>query len=164
MDTFQAGGCHLVLEHHHCSGKERTDRKMIGFSWLQLMRPDGTVIRCTQGKYLDPTRKYCVRDGEHEVGVYRAEGGLPDHAAYLHDTAAVQRSAKEAVVVRTQVRAGQILSGYNVTYHYVPQLASTRLTQNVELMSLLDWRQHSPDTIPTILAALMKIGAELAVL
>ena len=112
---------------------------------------------------MDPTRKYCVRDGEHEVGVYRAEGGLPDHAAYLHDTAAVQRSAKEAVVVRTQVRAGQIFPGYNVTYHYVPQLASTRLTQNVELMSLLDWRQHSPDTIPTILAALMKIGAEHAV-
>ena len=113
---------------------------------------------------MDPTRKYCVRDGEHEVGVYRAEGGLPDHAAYLHDTAAVQRSAKEAVVVRTQVRAGQIVfSCYNVTYHYVPQLASTRLTQNVELMSLLDWRQHSPDTIPSILAALMKIGADHAV-
>ena len=47
------------------------------------------------------------------MGVYRAEGGLPDHAAYLHDTAAVQRSAKEAVVVRTQVRAVQIFSGYN---------------------------------------------------
>ena len=47
--------------------------------------------------------------------------------------------------------------------NYVPQLASTRLTQNVELMSLLDWRQHSPDTIPSILAALMKIGAEHAV-
>ena len=98
------------------------------------------------------------------MGVYRAEGGLPDHAAYLYDTATVQRSAKEAVVVRTQVRAWQIFSCDNVTYHCVPQLASTRLTQNVELMSLLDWRQHSPDTIPTILAALMKIGAELAVL
>ena len=45
LDMFQAEDTHLRLEYYHCSVKERQERKLIGFSWLEIMRGDGTVIR-----------------------------------------------------------------------------------------------------------------------
>ena len=45
LDMFQTEDTHLRLEYYHCSVKERQERKLIGFSWLELMRGDGTVIR-----------------------------------------------------------------------------------------------------------------------
>ena len=45
LDMFQSEDTHLRLEYYHCSVKERQERKLIGFSWLELMRGDGTVIR-----------------------------------------------------------------------------------------------------------------------
>ena len=47
QDLFQMEGTHLRLEYYHCSvkDKDRQERKLIGFSWLELMRGDGTVIK-----------------------------------------------------------------------------------------------------------------------
>ena len=45
IDQFHSEGTHLKLEYYHCSLKERLERKMLGFSWLELMRGNGTVIR-----------------------------------------------------------------------------------------------------------------------
>ena len=121
VEAFQRPGTHLRLEYYHCSLKERQERKLVGFSWLELMRDDGTVIM----------------DGEHELGVFRAEAmsGL----SYLSGGGAGPvRSGKESVVIRTQ-------------------LVSTKLTQNVDLMRLLNWRA-STDTIPSILASVTNTG------
>ena len=45
VDMYQTEGTHLRLEFYHCSVKERQERKLVGFSWVELMRSDGTVIR-----------------------------------------------------------------------------------------------------------------------
>ena len=127
VETFQRPGTHLRLEYYHCSLKERQERKLIGFSWLELMRDDGTVIR----------------DGEHELGVFRAESGEPrlsmSSLSYLSGSGLV-RSGKESVIIRTQ-------------------LCSTKLTQNVDLMQLLNWRANIP-TIPSILVSVTNTGRE----
>ena len=122
VEIFQRPGCHLRLDYFHCSVKERQERKMIGFSWLEVMRPDGTVIK----------------DGEHDLAVYKADS--VSGPTYLHNQNNLTKSGKESVVIRTQ-------------------LCSTKLTQNVDLMSLLNWRA-TPSDIPNILACLMKTGTE----
>lgn len=130
VDTFQRPGTHLRLEYYHCSLKERQERKLVGFSWLELMRDDGTVIM----------------DGEHELGVFRAEPGEQrsmSSLSYLVGSPGPVRSGKESVLIRTQ-------------------LCSTKLTQNVDLMRLLNWRA-STDTIPSILASVTNTGMELSV-
>eukprot|EP00092_Neocalanus_flemingeri_P009289 GFUD01009995.1.p1 GENE.GFUD01009995.1~~GFUD01009995.1.p1 ORF type:complete len:1824 (+),score=321.37 GFUD01009995.1:199-5472(+) len=129
IDQFQAEGCHLRLEYRHCSVKEKQEKKLIGFSWIELMQPDGTAIM----------------DNPNELPVYKCDAperlnpGLylkttPDQADTFH------RSPKESVTISTL-------------------LCSTKLTQNVDLMSLLNWRA-TPDRIPDILGCIMKTGGE----
>ena len=131
VDTLQRPGTHLRLEYYHCSLKERQERKLVGFSWLELMRDTGTVIM----------------DGDHELGVFRAESGEQrvsmSSLSYLSGSSGPVRSGKESVLIRTQ-------------------LCSTKLTQNVDLMRLLNWRA-STDTIPSILASVTNTGRELSV-
>merc|ERR550532_3441785 len=99
---FQRLGCHLRLDYYHCSVKEKQERKMVGFSWLEVMTADGTVIK----------------DGEHELAVYKADS--MSSTAYLNSEQSLSKSGKESLLIRTQ-------------------LCSTKLTQNVDLMSLLNW-------------------------
>ena len=82
---------------------------------------------------------YC-RDGEHELGVYKYDNTDTTPLYLIKTDPGLVRtgSGKENVTVRIQ-------------------LCSTKLTQNVDLMSLLNWRAN-PDSIPTILACLMKTG------
>ena len=122
VEMFQRLGCHLRLDYYHCSVKEKQERKMVGFSWLEVMTADGTVIK----------------DGEHELAVYKADS--MSSTAYLNSEQSLSKSGKESLLIRTQ-------------------LCSTKLTQNVDLMSLLNWRA-TPSDIPNILTCLMKTGTE----
>ena len=127
-EQFQVDGCHVRLEFRHCSIKEKQEKKLFGFSWLELMQVDNTVIG----------------DGPHELPVYRCDNQERlNPGLYLRKgegSEAFQKSAKESVIVQTQ-------------------LCSTKLTQNVDLMSLLKWRA-APERIPEILARIMKTGGE----
>jgi len=131
IDQFQTEGCHLRLEYRHCSVKEKHEKKLVGFSYIELMQHDGTVIM----------------DGLHELPVYKCDN--PDRMnprLYLvtpdvsSQPDAFQRSPKESVTINTL-------------------LCSTKLTQNVDLMSLLNWRA-TPEKIPDILGSIMKTGGE----
>ena len=128
-EQFQAEGCHLRLEFRHCSIKDKQERKLFAFSWLELMRPDHTVIE----------------DGTHELPVYKCDNqDRLNPGLYLRksdgNSEAFQRSPKESVTVQTL-------------------LCSTKLTQNVDLMSLLKWRA-TPHRIPEILSRIMDTGGE----
>jgi len=130
-EQFQAEGTHLRLEFRHCSIKEKQEKKLFGFSWMELMQPDHTVIE----------------DGPHELPVFKCDNQERlNPGLYLRKSDigggqdAFQRSLKESVTVQTL-------------------LCSTKLTQNVDLMSLLKWRA-SPERIPEILGRIMKTGGE----
>ena len=124
VEIFQRPGCHLRLEFYHCSVKEKQERKLVGFSWLEVMTGEGTVIQ----------------DGEHELVVFRTDSvDKLSCGTYLNNEHSLSKSGKESVVIRTK-------------------LCSTKLTQNVDLMSLLKWRRATPSDIPDILDGLMKTG------
>ena len=90
LEIFQRPGCHLRLEFYHCSVKEKQERKLVGFSWLEVMTGEGTVIQ----------------DGEHELDVFRTDslekfscGG----SLYLYNEPSLSKSGKESVVIRTKL-------------------------------------------------------------
>ena len=121
VEIFQRPGSHLRLEFYHCSVKEKQERKLVGFSWQEVMTGEGTVIQ----------------DGEHELDVHRTDSLEKfSCATYLYNEQSLSKSGK--VLIRTK-------------------LCSTKLTQNVDLMSLLEWKA-TPSDIPKILKSLMNTG------
>ncbi|XP_071543136.1 dedicator of cytokinesis protein 3 isoform X3 [Panulirus ornatus] len=138
IDQFAAA--HLRLEYRHCSTREKNEKKLFGFSFVRLMDDDGGTT---------------LRDGSHELCVYKCDerGRLNNPLEYLTmpflSKEAVdciyslpfQRSPKESIIIDTL-------------------LCSTKLTQNVDLLSLLRWRS-APDGIGETLSRLTRVdGAE----
>ncbi|XP_037091368.1 dedicator of cytokinesis protein 3-like [Pollicipes pollicipes] len=134
IDSFN--GSHLRLEFSHCSStKERGEKKMFGFAFSRLMDEEGAT----------------VADGSHELCVYKCEDrhkllnpasylGLPWHSGMVQGAVGGNqhfgRTGREAVWVHTL-------------------LCSTKLTQNIGLLSLLKWKQN-PDRIVETLTRMMK--------
>ncbi|KAI4460497.1 dedicator of cytokinesis [Holotrichia oblita] len=136
IDKF--AGAHVRLEFRHCSTREKNDKKLFGFSFIRLMDKDGAA----------------VPDSLHELYIYKCEDhqkldncGYLSLPAYLKDyegnheaSGAFSRSHKEIVCVRTL-------------------LCSTKLTQNVDLLSLLRWKSH-PERIQDSLQRVLRLGDE----
>ncbi|KAL1512882.1 hypothetical protein ABEB36_002392 [Hypothenemus hampei] len=136
IDKF--AGAHIRLEYRHCSTREKNDKKLFGFSFLRLMNKDGAA----------------VHDGQHELYIYKCEDICKlENCGYLtlpaftkdiegnHDASGqFSRSQKEIISIRTL-------------------LCSTKLTQNVDLLSLLRWKSH-PERIQESLQRVLKLGDE----
>ncbi|XP_054273723.1 dedicator of cytokinesis protein 3 isoform X2 [Macrosteles quadrilineatus] len=130
---------HVRLEYKHCSTKDKPDnKKLFGFSFARLMEPSGATLQ----------------DGGHRMLVYRCGEtaklhpdqylGLPATTRDLQDNNATStmyaRSNKECVSIRTL-------------------LCSTKLTQNVDLLSLLQWKTH-PEQIKVALERVLILNGE----
>ncbi|XP_066149763.1 dedicator of cytokinesis protein 3 isoform X2 [Euwallacea fornicatus] len=136
IDKF--AGAHVRLEYRHCSTREKNDKKLFGFSFMRLMDKDGAA----------------VQDGPHELYIYKCEDPSKlDNCGYLtlpafakdyegnHEASGqFSRSHKELVSIRTL-------------------LCSTKLTQNVDLLALLQWKAH-PERIQESLQRVLKLGDE----
>ncbi|XP_017786650.1 PREDICTED: dedicator of cytokinesis protein 3 isoform X2 [Nicrophorus vespilloides] len=136
IDKF--AGAHVRLEYRHCSTREKNDKKLFGFSFIRLMDKDGAA----------------VQDGQHELFIYKCEDAQKlDNCGYLmlpaynkdsegnHEcVGSFARSQKELVFVKTL-------------------LCSTKLTQNVDLLSLLRWKSH-PERIAESLNRVLRLGDE----
>ncbi|KAJ3586458.1 hypothetical protein NHX12_012856, partial [Muraenolepis orangiensis] len=129
IDRFR--GSHLRFEFRHCSTKDKGEKKLFGFAFTPLMREDGTTLS----------------DENHELYVYKGLylsmpcckedfNSCPNLPANLP----FQRSPKETFWVSTL-------------------LCSTKLTQNVDLLALLNWKAH-PDRVLDILGRLRQISGE----
>uniref|UniRef100_A0A8C7XIS9 Dedicator of cytokinesis 3 n=1 Tax=Oryzias sinensis TaxID=183150 RepID=A0A8C7XIS9_9TELE len=139
IDRFR--GSHLRFEFRHCSTKDKGEKKLFGFAFTPLMREDGTTLS----------------DEIHELYVYKCDENttfsnqglylsLPcckedfNSCPTLPANLPFQRSPKETFWVSTI-------------------LCSTKLTQNVDLLALLNWKAH-PDRILDILGRLRQISGE----
>ncbi|XP_066246456.1 dedicator of cytokinesis protein 3 isoform X2 [Euwallacea similis] len=136
IDKF--AGAHVRLEYRHCSTREKNDKKLFGFSFMRLMDKDAAA----------------VQDGQHELYIYKCEDPSKlDNCGYLtlpafakdyegnHEASGqFSRSHKELVSIRTL-------------------LCSTKLTQNVDLLALLQWKSH-PERIQESLQRVLKLGDE----
>ncbi|XP_033363792.1 dedicator of cytokinesis protein 3 isoform X2 [Bombus vosnesenskii] len=134
IDKFY--GSHVRFEFRHCSTREKNDKKLFSFAFVRLMEPGGATLQ----------------DGPHELYIYKCEDrskldslsylSLPSSAREPNATGspAFSRSPKEAVFVQTL-------------------LCSTKLTQNVDLLSLLQWKAH-PERISEALGRVLRLDGE----
>ncbi|XP_065372195.1 dedicator of cytokinesis protein 3 isoform X2 [Calliphora vicina] len=136
IDKFSTA--HVRFEFRHCSTREKSDPKLFGFSFARLMDPSGATLA----------------DGQHELYVYKCEDSsklttanyliLPckpkDSHAKVECSSIFHRSSKEVFVMKSL-------------------LCSTKLTQNVDLLSLLQWRAH-PEKIQDSLTGVLRLNDE----
>ncbi|XP_053698434.1 dedicator of cytokinesis protein 3 isoform X2 [Sabethes cyaneus] len=137
IDKFSKA--HVRFEFRSCSTRDKSDPKLFGFSFARLMEPGGATIA----------------DGSHELYVYKCEDILKvqpniylrlpcsssdKHAHSLESNSSYHRSSKEAFFVKTI-------------------LCSTKLTQNSDLLSLLQWRNH-PERIQDSLQRVLRLHNE----
>lgn len=129
---------HVRFDFRHCSTRDKTEPKMFGFSFARLMEQDGATLA----------------DGNHELFVYKCEdvsklqGGnylkLPcsnsDEQAVPDIIPMFARSGKESFFIKSL-------------------LCSTKLTQNRDLLALLQWRNH-PEKIQDSLARVLRLKDE----
>ncbi|XP_013109839.2 dedicator of cytokinesis protein 3 isoform X1 [Stomoxys calcitrans] len=136
IDKFSTA--HVRFEFRHCSTREKSEPKLFGFSFARLMDPSGATLA----------------DGHHELYVYKCEDAgklmtanyliLPckpkDPHAKVECSSIFHRSSKEVFVMRSL-------------------LCSTKLTQNADLLSLLQWRAH-PEKIQDSLTGVLRLNDE----
>ncbi|GLG95600.1 uncharacterized protein GBIM_02534 [Gryllus bimaculatus] len=140
IEEFKAS--HLKFTFKHRSSNETKDKteKPFAMSYVKLMQEDGTTLRDTQ----------------HNLLVYKIDQKKFDDTDmnYLklpsvrHDISDGQKinqnglhlSSKDTFVIQTNV-------------------CSTKLTQNVDLLGLLNWSSH-PERLHASLEALMKVDGE----
>ncbi|ALC45637.1 spg [Drosophila busckii] len=136
IDKFASA--HVRFEFRHCSTRDKSEPKLFAFSFARLMDTSGATLG----------------DGQHELFVYKCEDPvklqaasylrLPcrhrDAQAKLDCVSCFSRSSKEVFVLRSL-------------------LCSTKLTQNADLLSLLQWRAH-PETIQDSLTGVLRLNDE----
>lgn len=136
IDKFPTA--HVRFEFRHCSARDKSEPKLFGFSFARLMEPFGAT----------------VADGTHELYVYKCE-----------DVAKLSNAAYLSLRCSPKDEQGQL--DQNSTFHrsskeclYVRSLLiSTKLTQNADILSLLQWKTH-PERINASLTRVLKLRDE----
>ncbi|XP_065212165.1 dedicator of cytokinesis protein 3 isoform X2 [Planococcus citri] len=132
---------HIRFEFRHCSTRDKADnKKLFGFSFARLMEPEGAILP----------------DGVHELYVYRFDEKIKlDPSLYL----------------MLPSNYNDLENGYKCDYNPLftcshketvfvhTLLCSTKLTQNADLLYLLQWRDH-PDRIQEALTRALRLNGE----
>uniref|UniRef100_A0A1B6BYQ6 Dedicator of cytokinesis protein 3 n=1 Tax=Clastoptera arizonana TaxID=38151 RepID=A0A1B6BYQ6_9HEMI len=133
-------GAHIRLEYKHCSTKDKADnKKLFGFSFARLMESSGATLQ----------------DGIHEMYIYRCEDKSKLRPAYYLGLPA---SAKECTV-DTNITSSMYTRSHKESITIKTLLCSTKLTQNVDLLSLLQWKTH-PERIKLALDRVVMLNGE----
>ncbi|KAJ8404831.1 hypothetical protein AAFF_G00332180 [Aldrovandia affinis] len=140
---------HLRFTFRHRSSQDSKDKseKIFALSFVKLMRYDGTTLR----------------DGEHDLIVYKAEAKkLEDSSHYLNLPATkveLEEKGYSSTGKSTQNLASCTIS--KDSFQIATLVCSTKLTQNVDLLGLLKWRSNT-SLLQQNLRHLMKVdGGEV---
>ncbi|KAJ8264468.1 hypothetical protein GJAV_G00149520 [Gymnothorax javanicus] len=140
---------HLRFTFRHRSSQDSKDKseKIFALSFVKLMRYDGTTLR----------------DGEHDLIVYKAEAKkLEDSSHYLNLPATKLELEEKGYSITG--KSSQNLASCTISkdsFQISTLVCSTKLTQNVDLLGLLKWRSNT-SLLQQNLRQLMKVdGGEV---
>ncbi|GAB6025462.1 Dedicator of cytokinesis protein 5 [Chamberlinius hualienensis] len=150
VDIEEFRSCHLLFSFKHRSSNEAKDKseKLFAISFIRLMLPNGTT----------------VKDSVHDLLVYKV-----DHKKF-EEVGAPYLNLPSTKQELEELRHGEPLSKsalHHAFLTYSPKdsfqistlVCSTKLTQNVDLLALLKWRDN-PENLDSILYNLMNIDGE----
>uniref|UniRef100_A0A8D9BP44 Dedicator of cytokinesis protein 3 n=1 Tax=Cacopsylla melanoneura TaxID=428564 RepID=A0A8D9BP44_9HEMI len=145
IDRYQSS--HVRLEYRHCSTRDKADnKKLLGFSFARLMEPSGAA----------------PLDGQHELFIYRCEERSKlDPGHYLCLASTVQEAQAANVPVPYKTDSSHYSCSHKESVFIRTLLCSTKLTQNVEILNLLKWREHPEKIQEALTEALRLEGQEL---
>uniref|UniRef100_A0A8C2AVD8 Dedicator of cytokinesis 5 n=1 Tax=Cyprinus carpio TaxID=7962 RepID=A0A8C2AVD8_CYPCA len=140
--------CHLRLTFRHRSSQDSRDKseKPFGMAFVHLMKSDGTTLP----------------DGKHELIVYKVDVKKADDAkTYLTLPGSyAEVEEKERQTGKSFHHAG-IIPITKDSFQIATLTCSTKLTQNVDLLGLLNWRSNT-ERLEEILQKLMEVeGGEI---
>ncbi|XP_041854443.1 dedicator of cytokinesis protein 5 isoform X2 [Melanotaenia boesemani] len=140
--------CHLRVMFRHRSSQDSRDKseKPFGMAFVKLMRLDGTTLK----------------DGRHELIVYKVDAKKAEDAkVYLTLPATWDEVAEKEKQTGKQFQHSGVIPVTKDSFQIATLTCSTKLTQNVDLLGLLNWRSN-PENLEQILQRLMEVeGGEI---
>ncbi|KAB0392592.1 hypothetical protein E2I00_017734, partial [Balaenoptera physalus] len=150
--------CHIRFTFRHRSSQESRDKseRAFGVAFVKLMNPDGTTLQ----------------DGRHDLVVYKvvlkkeAQKGdnkkMEDAKFYLTlPGTKVEMEEKELQASKSLANFTPNKDSTKDSFQIATLICSTKLTQNVDLLGLLNWRSN-PQNIKRNLKKLMEVdGGEI---
>uniref|UniRef100_A0A8C8JTT1 Dedicator of cytokinesis 5 n=1 Tax=Oncorhynchus tshawytscha TaxID=74940 RepID=A0A8C8JTT1_ONCTS len=142
------GRCHLRVMFRHRSSQDSRDKseKPFGMAFVRLMKGDGTTLR----------------DGRHDLIVYKVDAKKSEDAkTYLTLPGSwAEVEEKERQTGKTFNHSG-VIPLTKDSFQIGTLTCSTKLTQNVDLLGLLNWRSN-PEELDQNLQRLMEVeGGEI---
>uniref|UniRef100_A0A3Q3AJ62 Dedicator of cytokinesis 5 n=1 Tax=Kryptolebias marmoratus TaxID=37003 RepID=A0A3Q3AJ62_KRYMA len=140
--------CHLRVMFRHRSSQDSRDKseKPFGMAFVRLMRGDGTTLK----------------DGRHELIVYKVDvKKAEDATVYLSVPATWAEVDEKEKQTGKQFHHSGAIPVTKDSFHIATLTCSTKLTQNVDLLGLLNWRSN-PEALEQTLQRLMEVeGGEI---
>ncbi|KAM6150034.1 dedicator of cytokinesis protein 5 [Erethizon dorsatum] len=141
--------CHIRFTFRHRSSQESRDKseRPFGVAFVKLMNPDGTTLR----------------DGRHDLVIYKGDNKKMEDAKFyltLPGTK-IEMEEKELQASRNLTAFTPSKDSTKDSFQIATLICSTKLTQNVDLLGLLNWRSNSQN-IKHNLKKLMEVeGGEI---
>uniref|UniRef100_A0A8C1PEA8 Dedicator of cytokinesis 5 n=1 Tax=Cyprinus carpio TaxID=7962 RepID=A0A8C1PEA8_CYPCA len=140
--------CHLRFTFRHRSSQDSRDKseKPFGMAFVRLMKPDGTTLP----------------DGKHKLIVYKVDVKKADDAkTYLTLPGSYAEVEEKERQTGKSFHHGGIIPITKDSFQIASLTCSTKLTQNVDLLGLLNWRSNT-ERLEEILQKLMEVeGGEI---
>ncbi|XP_038560596.1 dedicator of cytokinesis protein 5 isoform X2 [Micropterus salmoides] len=140
--------CHLRVMFRHRSSQDSRDKseKPFGMAFVRLMKGDGTTLK----------------DGRHELIVYKVDVKKAEDAkVYLTLPATWAEVEEKEKQTGKPFHHSGVIPVTKDSFQIALLTCSTKLTQNVDLLGLLNWRSN-PEDLEQILQRLMEVeGGEI---
>ncbi|XP_071389833.1 dedicator of cytokinesis protein 5 isoform X1 [Centroberyx affinis] len=140
--------CHLRVMFRHRSSQDSRDKseKPFGMAFVRLMKGDGTTLR----------------DGRHDLNVYKVDMKKAEDAkVYLTLPGTWAEVEEKERQTGKQFHHSGVIPMTKDSFQIATLTCSTKLTQNVDLLGLLNWRSN-PEDLDQNLQRLMEVeGGEI---